>query len=249
MGTTKILGVIPARFKSSRYPGKPLVDILGKPMILWVAELSSKALGKENVVVATEDDRIMKVAMDAGFRAIMTSDSHLTGTDRIAEVAMKIGADIYINIQGDEPTVNPDIISKIVKEKMENDNYVINAMAKLSADEYPQNVNIPKVITNINNDMVYMSRVAIPGYKDIQNRPDNYYKQVCIYAFNRKQLEKYRNYGHKGNLEESEDIEILRFLDLGVPVKMIEVESESYAVDVEGDLINVQKRLGEIHSL
>ena len=96
----KVIGVIPARFNSSRFKGKPLVKLLGKPMIIWVAELSSKVLGKENVYVATEDKRILKVVEEYGYNAIMTSDMHLTGTDRLSEVAQNIDADIYINIQG-----------------------------------------------------------------------------------------------------------------------------------------------------
>src|SRR5690554_857877 len=95
--------LIPARFGSSRYPGKPLVSLLGKPMILWVAELSAEAVGSKNVYVATEDERIASVVKAAGFQAVMTSDSALTGTDRLAEAAEQIEADIYINVQGDEP--------------------------------------------------------------------------------------------------------------------------------------------------
>src|SRR5690606_27506517 len=99
--------IIPARFASSRYPGKPLVPLLGKPMILWVAELSAKAVGLENVYIATEDNRIAEVVVAAGFQAVMTSGRALTGTDRLAEAAEQIEADIFINVQGDEPLVNP----------------------------------------------------------------------------------------------------------------------------------------------
>lgn len=245
----KIIGIIPARYKSSRFPGKPLAELLGKPMILWVAELSGKALGNENVFVATEDERIKKVVEDAGFNVMMTSDTHLTGTDRLSEFAQKVPADIYINIQGDEPTINHEVILSVVNMKLNNDCFVINAMAKLNTDEDPVNVNIPKVITTEDNEMVYMSRLAVPGFKSHKNKPDSYYKQVCIYAFNREQLLKFGGFGRKSRLESSEDIEILRCLDLGVRVKMLEVEGNSYAVDVEGDIAVVEKRLKEIHKL
>tara|TARA_B110000046_G_C13019513_1_gene410369 strand:+ start:451 stop:1203 length:753 start_codon:yes stop_codon:yes gene_type:complete len=247
--TKKIIGIIPARYKSSRFPGKPLVKLLGKPMVLWVAELSGKALGNENIFVATDDERIKKVVEDAGFRVVMTSDSHSTGTDRLSEVAKKIPADIYINIQGDEPTINPEMIQAVADMKLNNNSFVINAMAKLNTDEDPDNVNIPKVITAENNEMVYMSRLAVPGFKSHENKPNTYYKQVCIYAFNREQLLKFGDFGRKSTLESSEDIEILRYLDLGVRVKMLEVEGNSYAVDVEGDIAVVEKRLKEIHKL
>ena len=95
--------IIPARYKSSRFPGKPLINLLGKPMVLWVAELSARAVGKENVYIATDDKRISKVVVDASFNTIMTSDKCFTGTDRLAEAAKQISADIYINVQGDEP--------------------------------------------------------------------------------------------------------------------------------------------------
>jgi len=245
----KIVGIIPARYNSTRFPGKPLVELLGKPMILWVTELSSNALGKQNVFVATEDGRIREVVEDAGFKVIMTSDEHLTGTDRLSEVAKTIRADIYVNIQGDEPTLNPEVILKVVKEKLNYSDCVINAMAKLNPDENPKNINIPKVVANKNNIMIYMSRLAIPGYKKVENKPDHYYKQICVYAFDRNQLMKYGNYSQKSLLEKLEDIEILRYFELDIPIKMIEVEGNSYAVDVEEDVILVERRLKEIHNL
>lgn len=245
----KIVGIIPARYKSTRFPGKPLILLHGKPMIIWVAELTIKALGRDNVYVATEDIQIKSVVEDAGFKAIMTSDSHATGTDRLSEVARKVSADIYINVQGDEPTVNPEIILKVANMKLENEAFIINAMAKLNPEEDPSNVNIPKVIATENNEMVYMSRLPIPGFKSSVNKPNNYFKQVSIYAFNREQLLAFGSFGRKTALENAEDIEILRFLDMGVKVKMIEVEGNSYAVDVEDDVPIVEARLTEIHNL
>jgi len=245
----KIIGIIPARYKSTRFPGKPLVKLLGKPMIIWVAELSSKALGKENVFVATEDSRIKDIVEKAGFNVIMTSDKHPTGTDRLSEVAEKVKADIYINIQGDEPTVNPEVIIQVAKKKLENPDCIVNAMAKLSSNEDPHNINIPKVMVNEKNMLVYMSRLAIPGFKSAENKPAHYYKQVCIYAFSRDQLLKFGDFGRKSTLEKSEDIEILRYLDLDIPIKMIEVDANSYAIDVKEDIDLVENRLKEIHKL
>lgn len=235
--------VIPARFGSSRFPGKPLVELLGKPMILWVAELSSKAVGSENVYIATEDQRIVDVANKAGFQAIMTSSNALTGTDRLAEAAEKIEADIYINVQGDEPLADPKDIIKIRDEKLKNIDFVINGFSWISEDEDPNNVNIPKVITNESNKLIYMSRVALPGYKTISNAPTAYKKQVCIYAFTKQELQEFYDFGRKSQLEESEDIEILRFLELKKSIQMIETNPGSLAVDVPEDVPLVEAAL------
>ena len=235
--------IIPARYSSSRYPGKPLVKLLGKPMILWVAELSARAVGPENVYVATEDQRIADVVAAAGFQAIMTSDNCLTGTDRLAEASKQINADIYINVQGDEPLVNPEDIRKAIKLKTQDMNTIYNGFCWLSDAEDPNSVNIPKVITNEQNDLVYMSRKALPGFKDAKNQPMRFKKQVCIYAFTAQELEDFYTFGRKSILEFSEDIEILRFLELGKKVRMFETHEGSLAVDVPSDVPIVEGAL------
>lgn len=244
-----IIGIIPARYKSSRLPGKPLIDLCGKPMIIWVAELTSVALGRENTYVATEDQRIYDLVEEYGFKAVLTSDKHPTGTDRLAEVAEKIEAYIYINIQGDEPTLDPASIQKVVDAKLANNHAVINAMATMADHEDPASVNIPKVVFNEALMMMYMSRLPVPGFKSVENKPSRYYKQVCIYAFSREQLLGYGKMKRKSAVEQCEDIEILRFFELGIPVQMVEVTANSYAVDVEADVPVVEKRLKEIHKL
>ena len=238
--------VIPARFGSSRFPGKPLVKLLGKPMILWVAELSSRAVGSENVYIATEDQRIVDVVNEAGFRSIMTSSEAQTGTDRLAEAAEQIEADVYINVQGDEPLADPKDIIRIRDEKLENIDYIINGFSWISEDEDPNNINIPKVITNEINELVYMSRIALPGYKDGQNAPLAYKKQVCIYAFTKKELKDFYSFGRKSQLEKSEDIEILRFLELNKTIKMVETKPGSLAIDVPEDLVLVEDALKKL---
>lgn len=235
--------VIPARYQSSRYPGKPLVNLLNKPMIIWVAELSAEAVGCENVYIATEDKRIAEIVDKAGFQAIMTSDKALTGTDRLAEAAEQIDADIYINVQGDEPLAKPIDIIKIRNEKIKNINNIINGFSWISKNEDPNNVNIPKVITNESDELIYMSRVALPGYKSISKAPTAYKKQVCIYAFTKQELKDFYDFGRKSQLEESEDIEILRFLELNKTIKMIETNPGSLAVDVPEDVPLVEAAL------
>lgn len=235
--------VIPARYASSRYPGKPLVNLLDKPMILWVAELSANAVGKENVYVATDDQRIAEVVTEAGFQAVITTNDALTGTDRLAQAAQQIPADIYINVQGDEPLVDPQDILKVRDAKLASMNEVINGFSWVSEQEDPHSVNIPKVITNEHNELVYMSRVALPGYKDNKCAPVRYKKQVCIYAFTKDELTAFYEFGRKSQLEHSEDIEILRFLELNKKIRMVETQPGSLAVDIPEDVAKVEAAL------
>lgn len=239
----KIVGVIPARYKSSRFPGKPLVNLLGTPMIIHVARIVEKALGKANTYIATDDIRIKKVVEDFGFKVVMTSESCLTGTDRLWEFAKQIEADIYINVQGDEPLVNPKDIKVILEEKKKNFDSVINGMCDLSPTEDFRSVNIPKVVVNSNDKLIYMSRLPIPGIKDNKLNSPQFKKQVCIYAFNYNELKAFGNYKGKASFEEYEDIEILRFFDLGIDVKMIQTENSSLAVDIPQDVSKVEQEL------
>ena len=239
----KTIIVIPARYKSSRFPGKPLVPLLGKPMILWVAELSAKAVGKEFIYIATDDQRIAEVVEREGYQVIVTSDKCLTGTDRLAEVAEKIEADIYVNVQGDEPLVDPGDIVKIIEAKKRYPHDVINGYCPLSNNEGPGDVNIPKVVFNEDKRMVYMSRQALPGYKDKNNAPSIYYKQVCIYAFSQDELLEFGQFGRKSALEYAEDIEILRFFECGKTIRMVETSLGSLAVDLSADVPKVEAAL------
>lgn len=241
--------LIPARFKSTRYPGKPLVPLLGKPMVLWVAELSAMAVGAENVYVATEDQRIADVVIAAGFNAVMTTDTCLTGTDRLAEAALQVKADIYINVQGDEPLVNPNDIRRAIDAKRANMAAIINGYSWVSEKENPASVNIPKVITTEKNKLIYMSRQALPGFKDPNCAPTRYKKQVCIYAFTPEELAMFKAFGRKSELEFSEDIEILRFLELDKTIEMYETQPGSLAVDTPEDVAPVEAALKKLHNL
>ncbi|WP_319781511.1 3-deoxy-manno-octulosonate cytidylyltransferase [Oceanisphaera sp. IT1-181] len=238
--------MIPARYASSRYPGKPLVNLLDKPMILWVAELSANAVGKENVYIATDDNHIADVVTQAGFQAVMTTDDALTGTDRLAQAAQQIAADIYINVQGDEPLVDPKDILKVRDAKLANMNEVINGFSWVSDHEDPHSVNIPKVITNEQNELIYMSRLALPGFKDRKCAPVRYKKQVCIYAFTKDELTAFSAFGRKSELELSEDIEILRFLELNKTIRMVETQPGSLAVDIPDDVAKVEAALRKV---
>ena len=189
----KIALIIPARYKSSRFPGKPLADILGKPMIIRVSDLSSDAVGKNNVYVATDDKRIGNEVIKNNFNVIYTSGKCLTGTDRVAEASLKIDADIYINVQGDEALLNPKDIIKCIKYKIDNPESVVTCKALLNHSEDPYNRNTCKIATDLNENLLYVSRNPIPGSKS--GVLGKMYKQICIYAFNKKHLKEYYDYG------------------------------------------------------
>tara|TARA_B100000780_G_scaffold128730_1_gene90260 strand:- start:1760 stop:2497 length:738 start_codon:yes stop_codon:yes gene_type:complete len=238
--------IIPARYNSSRFPGKPLIKLLNQPMIIWVANIASIAVGKENVFIATDDKRIAEEVNNSGFKSIMTSSNHLTGTDRIAEAASMIDYDIYVNVQGDEPLIDPMDIMECIRIKEQKPNSIVNGFCWMASDEDPTNINIPKVATTDQGRLIYMSRNLIPGYKDDINRPERYKKQVCIYGFNKNQLKKFSSYKYKTEIEKSEDIEILRFLELDEEIYMFECKPGSLAVDVPGDIFNVEQALKKL---
>ncbi len=236
--------IIPARFKSSRFPGKPLIKILEKSMIIRVAELACKTIEKKDIYIATDDDKIKKEVLDNGFQCIKTLKEALTGTDRVALAAKNLDYKFYINIQGDEPLIEPKDIQKCINLKKSFPEYVINGYCHISKNEKVISKNIPKLVTDKNNNLLYISRGVIPSLKENELiNPNCYKKQVCIYGFTKKELEKFNSFGKKTDLEALEDIEILRFLELGMKVKMFKCEEGSLAVDVPSDVEKVEKAL------
>lgn len=235
--------VIPARYESSRFPGKPLVAIKGVPMIIRVARICAEVLPRESIFVATDAKRIAKVVRAHDFNAVMTSKTAMTGTDRLFEASQKIDADIFVNVQGDEPLLNPSDIRKVIEAKRDNPSKIINCYCPLGSNEDPNNVNIPKVVFSEDKRLIYMSRVSLPGYKEEKKKPSIFYKQVCIYAFSKKDLRRFANFGRKSALENAEDIEVLRFLEWGAEILMIETTSGSLAVDTPEDVNRVEAAL------
>lgn len=238
----KIIGVIPARYKSSRFPGKPLADICGKPMIWWVYQQCKKVEEFDAVYVATDDDRIFKTCQHLGVEVIMTADNHPTGTDRVGEVARKIQADLIINIQGDEPLLEPETIKKAITPFYDNPGLQIsNLMTKIDNPVDVVNSTVPKVITNSEGVGIYLTRATAPYPKGSIDYA--YYKQVCVYGFKPAALQFYCDYGikyGKAKVEAVEDIEILRFIENGYKVQYIEVNSDTVAVDTPNDLEKVR---------
>lgn len=217
----RVVIIIPSRLGSTRFPNKPLAKIDGVEMILRVCQ---RAGGDFPVIVATPDQEIYKLVTDHGYGAVITSIDCKTGTDRVAEAAEKIDADIYVNVQGDEPLINPDDIKHIVLTKKTRYNNVISGMA-LFGDQVDSN-NIVKVKQN-NGQLLGMSRID-----------ESEYKHIGIYAFNKDELKRYRELTEEKKqelLKKHENIEILRFLEIGIPVFMTLINSTP-AVDVPDDI-------------
>lgn len=238
----RILCIIPARYKSSRFPGKPLADICGRPMIWWVYQQCLKVQAFTKVIVATDDDRIRKACEDWDMSCEMTSADNLTGTDRVAEVAERIEADLYVNVQGDEPLVSPQTIEKVLLPftGSATDIDIVNLMAPIENPIDICNPTVVKVITNENGFGIYLTRAAAPHPKGSVSF--QYYKQLGIYAFSRKALSFFRNYGKtkgKAKIERIEDVEILRFIENGWNVQFLEADEPSAAVDTPQDLEKV----------
>lgn len=233
--------IIPARYGSSRYRGKPLVKILGKEMVIRVADICSK-IKNAKVFVATDSKKIANAVKKYGYKYIFTSSRCLTGTDRVAEAANKIRSKIYINVQGDEPTINPKDIRKVIETKKKFPNHVICGYDKVHDFENPSSINLPKVVVNSKGELIYISRALVPGKKK-NSQKIQYHKQVCIYAFNKKQLKKFYSMKRKSETESFEDIEILRFFDLNEKIKMVKLNSQSIAVDEIADVKKAEKLL------
>jgi 3-deoxy-manno-octulosonate cytidylyltransferase (CMP-KDO synthetase) len=238
----KVLGIIPARFESTRLPGKPLVKILGIPMIIRTAQNAANALGHDNIIIATDDLRISHVCDKYGFKSVLTKKSHLTGTDRIWEVAQQYDSDIYINIQGDEPIMPPEDIKVILSEKQRRKDGVINGICQLPDHISPEIDSIPKAVVNEDGKVIYISRLAVPGTL-IHKNEIVYQKQVCVYAFSYEELKAFGEFGRKSKLEKIEDIEMLRFFELDINIYMVETSGRSMAVDLPSDVSRVEQFL------
>tara|TARA_B100000963_G_C22580835_1_gene650757 strand:+ start:252 stop:989 length:738 start_codon:yes stop_codon:yes gene_type:complete len=235
--------IIPSRYKSSRFPGKPLAKLLGKEMIIRVGEICAKVTSRKNIIIATDDKRILDVCKKYNFLSLITPKSCLTGTDRVFHASKKYKNNIIINVQGDEPLIKPKDIIKIYNAKKKFKDHVICGYT-LSNLKEAKNINTPKVILDKFSNLIYMSRALIPGTKNKKNiKKIKFLKQVSIYAFNFKELQIFAKSGKKGYLESFEDIEILRFLEFGKSVKMIKLNKNSQAVDVKSDVNKVTKIL------
>lgn len=243
----KILGIIPARYGSTRFEGKPLALINGKMMIQRVYEQAKKADRLAEVVVATDDERIFNAVVGFGGKAVMTSTNHKSGTDRCREVVDKIGVgfDAVINIQGDEPYINPLQINQIAELISDKDTPLASLCKPISDYDELVSHNAVKVVFDKDGKALYFSRYAIPFMRNVDDdkiwmSKRTYYKHIGIYAYKTDVLREVSALPQSG-LEMAESLEQLRWLENGYTVRMGVTEFESYSVDVPEDIIKIEK--------
>jgi len=236
----RILGVIPARFASTRFPGKPLVDIGGKSMIMRVYEQAKKASSLTHVVVATDDQQIFDHVFMFGGEAILTSDQHQSGTDRCAEVVQNLlNFDVIINIQGDEPFIDPAQIDCLACCFLDTENRLATLVKKITSNEELFNNNTPKVVLNNTLEAVYFSRSTIPFLRNFE--PENwlehhdFYKHIGIYGYRLSALQEITKLPIS-KLEKTEALEQLRWIENGYKIKVAITDKESIAIDTPEDL-------------
>jgi len=238
----KIIGLIPARYNSTRMPGKPLADICGKPMIWWVYNQAKKSKLLTDVIVAAHDKLVAEGCKKIGIPYILTEAPRFTGTDNISVAAKSVPADIYINIQGDEPLIDPKVIDAAIKPMIDDPSIqVVHLMSEITKMHELVSTTVPKVVINHDNEAMFFSRFPIPYPR---NPVSKYFKIVAVYGFRPEALEKFASLP-KGLLEHNEEVESLRFIENKIPVKMVEVESENIAVDTPSDLAVVREILSK----
>ncbi len=239
----KVIAIIPARMGSSRFPGKPLAHIHGRPMIEHVFRRTVMCERLDAVYVATCDEEIRNETEKFGGKVIMTSADHERATDRVAEAADKLPADIVVMIQGDEPMITPEMISLAVNPMLQDSSIeCINLARRIEAREDYINRNTIKVVMNIHKDAVYFSRSPIPAVDFSQNNHSPVFKQVCVIPFRRDCLRQFANLPPTP-LEQAESIDMLRFIEHGGRIRLVETEIDTHAVDTPDDLRLVEKLL------
>jgi len=238
---TKIAVIIPARYSSTRFQGKPLADIMGKPMIYYVYKRVLRNKNIDEVFVATDDDRIRNVVEQFGGNVIMTSDSHPTGTDRIAEAAQQVDADIIVNVQGDEPLVHPQMIDEAIAPIVKGNIEVVTLMTKIENIADIIDTSTVKIVQDINGFALFLSRSPIPYPQTRQNY--SVYKQIGLYAFTKNFLLKFATFDQTP-LELNEGIEFLRIIENGHKLGTVETEHRSFSVDTISDLHEARKIMG-----
>ncbi len=245
----KILGIIPARFGSTRFPGKPLALIAGKPLIQYVVEQCQKAKSLNEVIVATDDTRIFEVVQDF-CRVEMTSPDHPSGTDRIAEVAERNQCDALINIQGDEPLIDPGVIDSVANALEKNEMSTAATPIKEISDY--ENPNVVKVVVDFSGRALYFSRRTIPFLRGGTGRSAaeqlaafSFLKHLGIYGYHRETLLRLVKFP-VSPLENAEKLEQLRALENGIQIAVVKVDYDSMGVDAPEDVARVEKYLDDL---
>ncbi|HKW34345.1 MAG TPA: 3-deoxy-manno-octulosonate cytidylyltransferase [Candidatus Acidoferrum sp.] len=244
MGLVKVVVVIPARYASTRLPAKPLVSLAGKPMIQRVYERAKLATSADRVVVATDDQRIVKTVEGFGGEARMTRSDHRTGTERVAEVAAHEEGDVFVNVQGDEPLLDPVAIDTAVASLLEEPMAAIGTVA--TAIKTPADImdpNVVKTVLDFDGNALYFSRAPVPWVRDMGSKIQvRHLKHLGLYVFQREALREYPTLP-QGELERIEQLEQLRWLENGWKIRVAEVEHDAVSVDVPEDVTRVEKLL------
>jgi 3-deoxy-manno-octulosonate cytidylyltransferase (CMP-KDO synthetase) len=241
----KVVAVIPARYASTRYPGKPLVDLGGKTMIQRTYERVATVKGWDQIIIATDDERIFKVAQSFGATVMMTSASHVSGTDRCAEVLANLGdgIDYIVNIQGDEPYIEPQQLIEITNA-MDSNAPILTLVKQITTIDTLFNPNCPKVVLDKNNQALYFSRHAIPYMRGLPQEDwlthHRYFKHIGLYAYRTDILMSISQLP-ASDLETSEALEQLRWLQNGFPIQAVETQFETIGIDSPEDLEKIKK--------
>lgn len=237
-----VIGVIPARYGSSRFEGKVLADIHGKPMLQWVWEAAKKSKILDEVIIACDDRRIEEAAESFGGKAVFTSKEHPSGTDRICEVVNLLEVKVVVNIQADEPLIEPVMIENVARPLLDAPQLNMATLMKEIDDPHEiADPNVVKVLTDKNGSALYFSRAAIPYQRD-KSAKVNYYKHIGLYAYTKDFLFIFKNLP-ESNLERIEKLEQLRVLEQGFRIKVIETKVSTIGVDTPADLEKVKKIL------
>jgi len=242
MSDPKVIVVIPSRYASTRLPGKPLAQLAGKPMVQHVYERAKQAQTVHRVIVATDDQRIVEAVKAFGGEARMTRTDHRTGTERIAEVAVQEPGDVFVNVQGDEPLIDPVAIDTAVGALLEEPQAQIATVAtpiRHAGDIMDPNV--VKTVLDFDGNALYFSRAPIPWIRDTQQKLHvKYWKHLGLYVFQREALLEYTTLP-QGELERIEQLEQLRWLENGWKIRVAEVAHDAVSVDVPEDVARVEK--------
>ena len=230
----KAVAVIPARYGSTRLPGKPLLDICGKPLIQRVWNVVARVHGLDEIIVATDDERIAKAVQDFGGRAIMTSDDCQSGSDRVCEIAQTVDAEVYVNVQGDEPLIEPSAIERLLEVFAQDTSVQVATLCSPISREEAQSPNQVKVVHDHIGNALYFSRAPLPYVREV-NGTAEYFGHIGIYAYRRETLCSFTSLP-ASPLEKAEKLEQLRFLQAGVPIRVLEVPKMGVGVDTQEDL-------------
>ena len=244
----KVVVVIPARYGSTRLPGKPLVQLAGKPMIQRVYERAKLAKQANQVIVATDDERIVKAVEAFGGEARMTRTDHRTGTERVAEVAAHVEGDIFVNVQGDEPLLDPTAVDTAVSSLLEEPAASISTVATpIKTPGDIMDPNVVKTVLDFDGNALYFSRAPIPWVRDTASKTlVRHLKHLGLYVFQREALLEYATLP-QGELERIEQLEQLRWMENGWKIRVAEVEHDAVSVDVPEDVGRVEKLLQGQH--